>query len=83
MIEAHLIGFVEISRIRFLRAMRKMGFVEDYITKDVTVLRRMTFPFNRLAIPNDESLSVELVKLYLKDLRLSWEEFYNFYLQES
>ncbi len=73
----------EISRTRLLRAFRKLGFVEDFHTKDVTVLRQMHFPFDRLVIPNDREISVELIQLYLKDLNLDWDDFYTNFLLTS
>ncbi len=73
---------LKISYNRLLRAFRKMGFVEDYLNSDVVVLRRTQFPFERLVIPNQHDISVELVKLYLNDLGITWEDFYSHYLQE-
>lgn len=81
--ETKILKIHKISRTRLVRAFRKLGFVEDFHTKDVTVLRQMNFPFDRLVIPNDREISVELVKLYLKDLTIDWDDFYTNFLLTS
>ncbi len=72
---------LQISYNRLLRAFKKMGFVEDYFNSDVVVLRNKKFPFERLVLPNYHDISIELVKLYLWDLGITWEDFYSKYLQ--
>ncbi len=73
----------KISYNRLIRAFKKMGFVEDYFNSDVVVLRKTRFPFERVVIPNIHDISVELIKLYLKDLGITWEDFYSNFLQEG
>jgi len=72
---------LKISYNRLVRAFKKMGYVEDYFNSDVVVLRNKKFPFQRLVIPNHHDISMELVKLYLRDIGVTWEDFYSRYLQ--
>ncbi|MHA2123317.1 MAG: hypothetical protein ACW990_19130 [Promethearchaeota archaeon] len=48
-----------------------MGFMEDFITNRLTVLRNTSFPFQRIVVPNDNKIHIELLKLYSKDMGIS------------
>jgi hypothetical protein len=54
-----------------LGAFKKMGFMEDFITNRLTVLRNTSFPFQRIVVPNDNKIHIELLKLYSKDMGIS------------
>ena len=56
---------------KVLNVFKKMGFMEDFITNRLTVLRNISFPFQRIVIPNDNNIHIELLKLYSKDLGIS------------
>lgn len=56
---------------KVLTVFKKMGFMEDFITNRLTVLRNTSFPFQRIVIPNDNNIHIELLKLYSKDLGIS------------
>ncbi len=66
---------LKFDRKRVLRAFKDSGYLEDFRTEAVIVLRNTSFPFQRVTIPNNESISVNLVKCYLADLNLNFRDF--------
>jgi len=59
------------DRETVIKSLRNLGFLSDYETKHVTVLRNTRFPFQRIVIPSAKYLHVELLKLYANDLEIS------------
>ncbi len=66
-----------IEHRKVLKAFRALGYSEDLNTPDITVLRQNAFPFRRITIPNNPAISTELIRLYLLDLKIDFEVFYN------
>lgn len=56
--------------------LKDMGFVTDVDSPHTLVLRNVNFPFYRLVVPRDEEISVELLKLYARDLNMDFVKFY-------
>lgn len=67
-----------IPRKHVLLILRNHGFITDVEGRDLTVLRNRNFPFQRLSLPKDESISVELLKLYAEDSGIPIKQFLNF-----
>jgi hypothetical protein len=59
-----------------LKTFKHIGFNEELKTPLVTVLREMEFPFRRITMPNHSLISDELIDLYLSDLTLDRDLFY-------
>lgn len=57
-----------IDREKVMKALGKLGFISDYESKYVTILRNSRFPFKRIALPTINSIHIELLKLYAADL---------------
>ncbi|MFQ5584218.1 MAG: hypothetical protein ACE5GL_07270 [Calditrichia bacterium] len=55
-------------------AFKKLGFLEDFITNRLTVLRNTSFPFRRIVLPNDDQIHIELLKLYANDLGINIDD---------
>ena len=56
------------DREQVVRAFGKLGFMRDYEAKYVIVLRNSSFPFQRIVLPSQKTLHVELLTLYTQDL---------------
>lgn len=59
------------DREKVALAFGKMGFVRDYEARFALVLRNSNFPFQRIVLPSQKILHVELLKLYTLDLKIS------------
>lgn len=60
-----------------VRAFNKLGFLQDYETRLVMVLRNSNFPFQRIVIPSVRTIHIELLKLYAEDIGISVVELVN------
>ncbi len=60
-----------ISRQQFLKIIKRLGFVIDVQGDGVSVFRNSRFPFQRITVPADSTFSIELIKLYSKDIQIS------------
>lgn len=58
------------DREKVIRAFGKLGLIRDYEAGFVLVLRNSHFPFQRLILPSHKTLHIELLKLYMQDLRI-------------
>lgn len=71
-------GSSHIPRIKVatvLKTLRQRGYAIDFDTRDIIVLRRIEFPFDRITLPNRGEISIYLLKMYLKDLSIDFQEF--------
>ena len=66
----------KIAHHRVLNAFRALGFTEDIYRGNVVVLRQKDFPFRRITLPDNPSISSELIRLYLTDLGIDVGVFY-------
>lgn len=57
-----------------MKAFNRLGFMHDYETRAVTVLRNSNFPFQRIVVPSIKSIHIELLGLYARDLGISITE---------
>ncbi len=57
-----------IDREKVVKAFGKLGFMSDYESKYITILRNSQFPFKRITLPTTKSIHIELLKLYADDL---------------
>lgn len=64
-----------VSRHQVMEVFKSMDFTIDLEGIDILILRNSKFPFHRIAIPNDEMISVELLKKYANDLGIPFEIF--------
>ena len=65
------------EREKVVRAFRKMGFNRDYEGRIVGVLRNSNFPFQRIVLPYQKTLHIELLKLYTEDLGIPFPRLIN------
>jgi hypothetical protein len=63
------------DREKVVRAFAKMGFIRDYEARFVLVLRNSSFPFQRVVLPSQKTIHIELLKLYAQDLEFSFSNF--------
>lgn len=61
----------QVDRETVMKSLQNLGFLKDYETRHVTVLRNTRFPFQRIVIPSAEYLHMELLKLYANDFEIS------------
>lgn len=59
------------EREKVISAFNRMRFKPDYKARFVIILRNSDFPFQRIALPTQKSIHIELLKLYAKDLDIS------------
>ncbi len=64
-----------VSRHQVLEVFKNLDFTIDMEGPEVMILRDSKFPFHRIALPNDEMISVELLKKYAEDLGIPFEIF--------
>lgn len=59
-----------VDRETVIKSLQNLGFLNDYETKHITILRNSRFPFQRISIPSVKFLHMELLKLYAADLEI-------------
>ncbi len=57
-----------ISRDHLIRKLKRLDYEVDEEGEGIFIFRHCNFPFQRIALPNDEMISVELVKKYARDI---------------
>lgn len=63
------------DREKVARALAKLRFRRDYEAKYALVFRNSDFPFQRIVLPSQKSIHIELLKLYAQDLEISLNKF--------
>ncbi len=63
------------SRQSVIKAFQRLGYLDDFNSVHITVLRNTTFPFQRITVPNTPNISIELLRCYAEDLRLDLSTF--------
>jgi len=63
------------DREKVALAFGKMGFNRDYEARFALVLRNSNFPFQRVVLPSQKTLHIELLRLYTQDLGISLPNF--------
>lgn len=56
------------DRKKVLKAFGEFGFLRDYEMRFAVVLRNSDFPFQRIVLPSQKTIHIELLKLYTQDL---------------
>ena len=74
-VERKIAKVPRIRRIDVLSAFKRLGFDEDINHPQVTVLREADFPFRRITLPNKPKISLELVKVHLKEIGIDLQLF--------
>ncbi len=59
-----------ISREHLINKLKRLDYEVDEEGNGVLIFRNCNFPFQRISLPNDEKISVELVKKYAHDLEI-------------
>ncbi len=67
-----------ITRQRVIQILKELNFVQDVEGNDILIFRCSNFPFQRLALPKDDLISIELIKEIADDFK--WP--YDFFLPE-
>ncbi len=58
-----------------LEELKYLGYLIDSESAEVLILRNSKFPFQRVALPKDKNISLELLKLIAQDIKISYEIF--------
>jgi hypothetical protein len=66
-----------------LKTFKNFGFSEELKTPQITILREMEFPFRRITLPNHSLISDTLIDIYLTDITLNKDLFYQTLSQAS
>lgn len=66
----------KIPREYVIRTFRQFNFSVDLHELYITVLRETEFPFRRVTLPNQPTISTELIRRYLADLNINADLFY-------
>lgn len=66
----------KIPREYVISTFRQFNFSVDLRELYITVLRETDFPFRRITLPNNPTISTELIRRYLEDLNIDPRSFY-------